>query len=205
MNHRDIWRGIDALAAHHGLTPSGLARRAGLDPTAFNPSKRAGADGRPRWPSTESLARVLDAVGSRFEDFAALIDGRRGAIAPLIGFAQAGQDGFFDDAGFPVGTGWEEVRFPGLETESVYALEISGDSMEPAYRAGDRIIVSPGATVKAGDRVVAKTVEGEVMAKVLARRNTRTVELASLNPAYPTCSFKPSDLAWIARILWASQ
>lgn len=205
MKHRDIWRGIDALAAHHGLTPSGLARRAGLDPTAFNPSKREAADGRPRWPSTESLARVLDSVGSRFEDFAALVDGRRGAIAPLIGFAQAGQDGFFDDAGFPVGGGWEEVRFPGLETESVYALEISGDSMEPAYRAGDRIIVSPGSEVKIRDRVVAKTLEGEVMAKILARRNSRAVELASLNPAYPTRSFKPSEIAWIARILWASQ
>ncbi|MEH6744519.1 S24 family peptidase [Hyphomonas sp.] len=205
MKHRDIWRGLDALAAHHGLTPSGLARRAGLDPTAFNPSKREGADGRPRWPSTESLARVLESVGSRFEDFAALVDGRRGAIAPLIGFAQAGQDGFFDDAGFPVGGGWEEVRFPGLETESVYALEISGDSMEPAYRAGDRIIVSPGSEVKAGDRVVAKTIDGEVMAKVLARKNTRTVELASLNPAYPTRSFKPTEIAWLARILWASQ
>lgn len=205
MNHRDIWRGIDALAAHHGLSPSGLARRAGLDPTAFNPSKRQAADGRPRWPSTESLARVLDSVGSRFEDFAALVDGRRGAIAPLIGFAQAGQDGFFDDAGFPVRGGWEEVRFPGLETETVYALEISGDSMEPAYRAGDRIIVSPGSEVKVGDRVVAKTLEGEVMAKILARRNSRAVELASLNPAYPTRSFKPTELAWIARILWASQ
>jgi len=205
MKHRDIWRGLDALAAHHGLTPSGLARRAGLDPTAFNPSKREGADGRPRWPSTESLARVLESVGSRFEDFAALVDGRRGAIAPLIGFAQAGQDGFFDDAGFPVGGGWEEVRFPGLETESVYALEISGDSMEPAYRAGDRIIVSPGSEVKPGDRVVAKTLDGEVMAKVLARKNTRTVELASLNPAYPTRSFKPIEIAWLARILWASQ
>ena len=205
MKHRDIWRGLDALAAHHGLTPSGLARRAGLDPTPFNPSKREGADGRPRWPSTESLARVLESVGSRFEDFAALVDGRRGAIAPLIGFAQAGQDGFFDDSGFPVGGGWEEVRFPGLETESVYALEISGDSMEPAYRAGDRIIVSPGSEVKPGDRVVAKTVGGEVMAKVLARKNTRTVELASLNPAYPVRSFKPSEIAWLARILWASQ
>ena len=205
MKHRDIWRGIDALAEHHGLTASGLARRAGLDPTAFNPSKRQGADGRPRWPSTESLARVLDAVGQGFDDFAALVDGRRGAIAPLIGFAQAGQDGFFDDAGFPVGGGWEEVRFPGLGTESVYALEISGDSMEPAYRAGDRIIVAPAAEVKPGDRIVAKTVDGEVMAKVLARKNTRTVELASLNPAYPLRSFKPSELAWIARILWASQ
>lgn len=205
MKHRDIWRGIDQLAAHHGLTPSGLARRAGLDPTAFNPSKRTGADGRPRWPSTESLARVLEAVGSGFDDFAALIDGRRGAVAPLIGFAQAGQDGYFDDAGFPVGGGWEEVRFPGLGTEPVYALEISGDSMEPAYRAGDRIIVAPGVAVKPGDRVVAKTVEGEVMAKVLARKTARTVELASLNPDYPVRVFRPSEIAWLARILWASQ
>ena len=205
MKHRDIWRAIDQLAAHHGLTPSGLARTAGLDPTAFNPSKRAAKDGRPRWPSTESLARVLEAVDSGFDDFAMLVDGRRGAVAPLIGFAQAGQDGFFDDAGFPIGGGWEEVRFPGLGTESVYALEISGDSMEPAYRAGDRIIVAPSMDVKPGDRVVAKTREGEVMAKVLARQNNRTVELASLNPDYPLRKFKPAELAWIARILWASQ
>lgn len=205
MQHKDIWRGLDLLAAHHGLTPSGLAKRAGLDATAFNPSKREGADGRPRWPTTESLSRVLDAVGSGFDDFAALVEGRRGGSAPLIGFAQAGQDGFFDDAGFPVGAGWEEVRFPGLGTETVYALQISGDSMEPAYRAGDRIIVAPGADVKIGDRVVAKTTDGEVMAKVLVKRNTRTVELASLNPAYDPREFKPSEIAWIARILWASQ
>ena len=205
MQHKDIWRGIDQLAAHYGLTPSGLARRAGLDPTAFNPSKREGADGRPRWPSTESLARVLDAVGCGFDDFAALIDGRRGATAPLIGFAQAGRDGYFDDAGFPAGQGWEEVRFPGLGMETVYALQISGDSMEPAYRAGDRIIVAPGAEVKKGDRVVAKTTGGEVMAKVLERKNSRTIALASLNPDYPVREFKPNEIAWIARILWASQ
>ena len=97
MRHKDIWRGIDQLAAHHGLTPSGLARRAGLDPTAFNPSKRE------------------------------------------------------------------------------------------------------------GDRVVAKTTGGEVMAKVLERKNSRTIALASLNPDYPVREFKPSEIAWIARILWASQ
>jgi phage repressor protein C with HTH and peptisase S24 domain len=205
MQHKDIWRGLDLLAAHHGLTASALARRAGLDPTSFNPSKREAADGRPRWPSTESLARVLEAVGAGFDDFAALVEGRRGGSAPLIGFAQAGQDGFFDDAGFPVGAGWEEVRFPGLGTETVYALEISGDSMEPAYRAGDRIIVAPGAEVKIGDRVVAKTTEGEVMAKVLARKTARLIELASLNPEYDPREFKPAEIAWIARILWASQ
>ena len=205
MQHKDIWRGLDQLAAHHGLSASGLAKRAGLDPTSFNPSKREGAGGRPRWPTTESLARVLGAVGAGFGDFAALVEGRRGGSAPLIGFAQARQDGFFDDAGFPVGAGWDDVRFPGLGTETVYALQISGDSMEPAYRPGGRIIVAPGAEVKPGDRVVAKTAQGEVMAKVLARRNTRIIELASLNPDYPSREFKPSEIAWIARILWASQ
>ena len=111
----------------------------------------------------------------------------------------------FRRAGFPVGAGWDEVRFAGLGTETVYALEISDDLMEPAYRAGDRIIVAPAADVKQGDRVVAKTAQGEVMAKVLARKNSRLIALASLNPDYPSREFKPSEIAWIARILWASQ
>ncbi len=205
MRHRDVWRAIDALAAKHELTTSGLARLAGLDPTSFNPSKRESRDGRPRWPSTESLALALQAVGVGLDDFAADVEGRRGAAAPLLGFAKAGRDGYFDADGFPAGNGWDEIRFPGLGDESVYVLEISGDSMEPAYRAGDRIIVAPGSAVKTDDRVVARSVSGEVMAKVLARRTTRVIELASFNPAYPLRSFAPTEIAWMARILWASQ
>lgn len=205
MKHADIWRGIDRLAAHNGLSASGLARLAGLDATAFNPSKRTAKDGRPRWPSTESVARALGAVGAGFDDLAAMIEGKRGASAPLIGLAQAGNDGFFDDAGFPAGAGWDEVRFPGLGVEAVYALEISGDSMEPAYREGDRIIVSPEAPVRRGDRIVAKTIEGEVMAKLLGRRTEKRIELISLNEAYAPREFSPDQISWIARILWASQ
>jgi len=208
MRHTDIWRGLDRLAAHHELSASGLAKLAGLDPTAFNPSKRKSKDGRPRWPSTESVARALSAVGAGFDDLAALIEGKRGATAPLLGLAQAGNDGFFDEAGFPgfpAGAGWDEVRFPGLGTESFYALEITGDSMEPAYRAGDRIIVSPEAPIRRGDRVVAKAIEGEVMAKLLGQRTQKRIELVSMNPAYPPREFTPQQISWMARILWASQ
>ena len=53
--------------------------------------------------------------------------------------------------------------------------------------------------------MVAKTAGGEVMTKVLVRKNTRVIELASLNPDYPSREFKPAEIAWIARILWASQ
>lgn len=69
LTHERIWRAIDDLSHRNGLSPSGLARRAGLDPTIFNPSKRFARNGRPRWPSTESIARVLDATGEAIETF----------------------------------------------------------------------------------------------------------------------------------------
>ncbi len=207
MDHGQIWRAIEALAARKGLTPSGLARAAGLDPTTFNKSKREGPDGKPRWPSTESLARALTAADASFDEFAALLAGKpaaAGRAVPIIGLARAGADGFFDEAGFPV-SAEETVRFPNLGDDRVYALEIAGDSMEPVYREGDVVIVQPGAAVRRGDRVIVRTVAGEVMAKMLGRRNDQSVELISLNPAYPARTLKASDIDWIARILWASQ
>ena len=87
----------------------------------------------------------------------------------------------------------------------MYALEINGDSMLPVYRAGDVVVVQPGAPVRRGDRIVLRTIEGEVMAKQLGRRNDQIVELISLNPAYPTRTIKATDVEWIGRIVWASQ
>jgi len=66
LSHDKVWAAIDALASQNGLSPSGLARLAGLDPTTFNPSKRVAGDGRPRWPSTESLAKILAVTGDAF-------------------------------------------------------------------------------------------------------------------------------------------
>ncbi|WP_377294989.1 S24 family peptidase [Rhizobium sp. SG2393] len=220
FSHDAIWRALDALAERHRLSPSGLARRAGLDPTTFNKSKRQSADGRERWPSTESIAKVLDATGSSIEQFLELLRPGRppgglpegnfppqpGSI-PLLGFAQAGAGGFFDDGGFPAGQGWDMVEFPAGpgRTVGVYALEIQGDSMMPLYRDGDVLIVDPGAQVRRGDRVVVKTRDGEVMAKVLARQTLRGIELLSLNPDHPNRTFESGEIDWIARIIWASQ
>jgi phage repressor protein C with HTH and peptisase S24 domain len=126
-------------------------------------------------------------------------------LVPLIGLAQAGHGGIFDDAGFPVGGGWDEVEFPHVGDENAYALEIAGDSMMPVYRDGDTIIVSPNAGVRRGDRVVVKTRGGEVMAKLLVRQTARTVELASFNPEHETRAIEVADIEWMARIVWASQ
>ena len=210
LSHARIWSAIDRLADRKRLSASGLARLAGLDPTTFNKSKRVAADGRPRWPSTESIAKILEATGTdiaNFLGFAAPAARRQAANhqVPLLGFAQAGAGGFFDDAGFPVGSGWEEVEFPASARDNVFALQVTGDSMMPLYRHGDRLIVARDAACRKGDRVVVKTTDGEVMAKILKKKTARAVELASLNPAHPGRSFALRDVEWIARIIWASQ
>jgi phage repressor protein C with HTH and peptisase S24 domain len=208
LTHAQIWAAIDRLAARAGLSPSGLAKKAGLDPTTFNKSKRVTPDGRARWPSTESVAKSLAASSTTVNEFVSLItDSGRAAVqaVPLIGFAEAGTGGYFDDGGFPVGKGWEEIAFPAVNDEHAYALEISGDSMKPAYRDGDVIIVSPAAPTRRGDRVVVKTKRGEVMVKELRRKTTKSIELKSLNAEHQDRTLSMSDVLWVARIMWASQ
>ena len=206
LTHSDIWNAVDRLAARAGLSASGLAKKAGLDPTTFNKSKRVTPEGRPRWPSTESVAKSLQATNTTVDTFVSLITDRGGAstqAVPLIGLAQAGTGGYFDDAGFPAGKGWDEIAFPAVNDEHAYALEISGSSMEPAYRDGTIVMVSPTSPVRRGDRVVVKTRNGEVMAKELKRRTSKTIELRSLNPDHKERTLAADDVQWIARIMWA--
>jgi phage repressor protein C with HTH and peptisase S24 domain len=217
LSHERVWAAIDALAARYALSASGLAKRAGLDSTAFNKSKRQSADGRPRWPSTESLAKIIEATDSSLDEFFALIEQKparpgashplpvQGSTVPLIGFAQAGAGGFFDDAGFPAGQGWDLIELPTAAGEGAYALQVQGDSMLPLYRHGDVLVVQPDAAVRKGDRVVVKTTPGEVMAKVLEKRTSGAIELMSLNPDHPLRRVATEDVEWLARIVWASQ
>ncbi len=210
FSHKQVWAAIDTIAERYGYSASGLAKKSGLDPTSFNPSKRTGPDGRPRWPTTESIANLLEAAGASVEEFSDLLSGRKGQPPrrkqiPLLGLARAGKGGYFDDSGFPVGNGWDEIDVPGVTDNTAYALEITGDSMLPVYREGDTIIVSPGTTVRKGDRVVVKTTDGQVMAKIMQRQTAKSVELASFNVAHETKTLDMKDVDWMARIIWASQ
>ena len=211
LKHADVWRALDRLATKHGMSASGLARRSGLDPTTFNKSKRITKEGKQRWPSTESVSKVLAATGDSLAEFVALMgEGNASVLAqrvPVIGYAQAGDKGYFDDAGYPTGSGWDEVLFPQIGDLHAFALEISGASMEPIYRDGDTIVISPAADIRRGDRVVVRTKEGEVMAKELSRQSARRIELASLNKDHPDRSLDVEQIDWMARIriVWASQ
>ena len=209
LSHAQLWKAIDGLARREGVSASALAKKAGLDATSFNPSKRfgPGEPARPRWPSTESLTRILTVTGLSLGEFAALARDatERPSTVPMLGMAQAGLDGFFDDAGLPVGDGWEQTELP-RPRDSLLSLQITGDSMAPLYREGDRVIVDREATeVRKGDRVVVRTTGGETLAKQVAALTARAVTLASVNPAYAPRMVARTDIVWMGRILWVSQ
>ena len=209
LSHHRLWKALDALAARENTSASGLAKRAGLDATAFNPSKRfgPGEPPRPRWPSTESLTRVLEVTGLSLAQFAELAEDAPPAkrSVPMLGLAQAGLDGFFDAGGFPTGDGWDATDLP-APTPSLFSLTIQGDSMTPLYREGDRVLVDrEGPEPRRGDRVVVCTTDGETVAKELLSLTARAATLGSINPAYAPRTLPRREIDWMARIQWVSQ
>ncbi len=209
LTHETIWQGIDALAKKYNMSPSGMARKAGLDPTTFNKSKRVSGDGRARWPNTESLSRILEATGADFAEFVTLTSGGKAEEnvhhVPVLTFGQARDDQHFDSQGRLNNGGWDRVPVHGLHQQNAFALEIDDDLMEPVYRAGDIIVLSPDTKIERGDRVVMKTGGGEIMAKQMLRESLRQVEVLPINTSMPPSIYAVRDIQWMTRIVWASQ
>ena len=205
LSHKQIWGGIDALASRHGHSPSGLARAAGLDPTTFNKSKRLGPQGRLRWPSTESIAKILQVTGASLEDFVALVSRTGDArgpmrLLPFLKLKDAAKKSMFDAKGRPTGKAWDEVAFPGISDNAAFALEISSDGAAPIFRTGDLIVVSPAAEVRRDDRVVIKSKDGCSVMRFV-RQTAKRLELKSLNPSLPDRVLDRAAVEWVARIV----
>lgn len=206
LSHKQIWSAIDALAARHGHSPSGLAKAAGLDPTTFNKSKRLGPQGRLRWPSTESLSRILQATGADLDQFVALTvrgnASRGGKQIPFLKLKDAAKKRAFDGEGRPVLKTWGKVAFPDVTDDGAFALEITNDGAAPRFRIGDVIIVSPAAKVGRDDCVVVKGKDGCSVMRFV-RQTSKRVELKSLNPDMPDRVVARDTVDWVSRIVWA--
>jgi len=209
LRHQDVWQAIDRLAEIHGFSPSGLARHAGLDPTTFNRSKRVAQDGRPRWPSTESIAKVLEATEATLGEFVTLVGKAQGIGVmrrriPLAAYDRTTRT-YFDEGGRPAGAGWGELPFPDIADAHAYALEITGDRFAPVYCHGDIIVVSPEASLHKGDRVVVRTRADETFVHALTRRGAKKLELSALAPGQADRVLPVEAVAFIHRVVWVSQ
>lgn len=206
LSHKQIWGAIDALAARYGHSPSGLARAAGLDPTTFNKSKRLGPQGRLRWPSTESLSKILQVTGAGLDDFVALVsrsNASRGPsrMVPFITMKDAQKKKVFDDNGDPIAKAWDKYSFPDFGDEKAFAVEISNDVAAPVFRNGHIVVVSPSAELRKGDPVIFKTEDGCQVMK-LARQTAKKFEFKPYNPSLDDVVVERNGVEWIARVVW---
>ncbi len=202
MQHGDIWRGLDELAARFGLSTSGLARLAGLDATAFNKSKRQSRDGRLRWPTTESLARVLAAVNVDFAEFALLVTDGAGRKVPVLRQDAAVEDGMFEtDGALKRGEERQEVSANLDLNADAYLFEITEDDFAPRYRKGDQLLVAPGAPLKADDHALLLTADNQIcLARVAGTSPGNDRLFTSL--ASETDTYSASGLKWASKIAW---
>ncbi len=212
FTHPQVWDGIDRLAKEKGWSPSRLAKEAGLDPTTFNKSKRHTNQEKPRWPSTESLAKILDATKTPLEDFVSLMSGQalnsKSSVSGrmrCLSFDDAIDTSCFDEAGFPIGSDWDEIDFPGLADQHAFAIEVRGHHLLPTYRDGDLLVISPSANVRRQDKIVLKKVGGALELGTLSRRTAQRLELDRFNETKDRVSLNVSDIIWLSRIVWASQ
>ena len=211
LAHEEVWTAIDALAQRNGLSPSGLARRSGLDPTTFNKSKRHAADGRPRWPSTESIAKILKAtntsINELFSNGSHPVNTADGIAVPLLGDARAGFEmapaASTDSIVLPRPA--RVITFPDKRYEPLYALQVTGDSMHPLYRNGDVLFIAPNAKAEPGDRVVVKLRNADVVVKILKSADEVEMSFHAVNPDHPDVAFSPADVEWVAKIVYATQ
>ncbi|WP_421938135.1 S24 family peptidase [Pelagibius sp.] len=178
-----------------------------MDPTTFNKSKRITKEGKQRWPSTESLAKVLNATGASLGEFVSLIEAQDGSAGlrrlPKLRFAQAAQPGYFDATGRPVRAQWEETSFPDIADPHAYALEVTGEGLLPVYRHGDLVVVSPETRAAQGDRVLVRTQQGEMLIAELQARSEHELLLKSLGREQATRSLASGQVQWVSRIAWS--
>ncbi len=206
LSHKQIWGAIDALASRYGHSPSGLARAAGLDPTTFNKSKRLGPNGRLRWPSTESISKILQVTGATFEEFVAFISRGGGSrypsrMLPLLKMKDAAKKKVFDDDGRPVRKAWGRLAFPDLGDEAAFAFEVGGGSGVPVFPDGSVVVVSPEAKLKKGDYVVLKGKTGCSIGRFV-KRTAKRIDVKSLNGSQPDEAIDRAAVEWVARIVW---
>lgn len=201
------------LIERHGLNPTALARKLAISHTTIQ--NFLSGESLPKSDNLYALAeffgvstdflltgqdyRSREATGTSNSFNAFVIREHGGPYygtkteAPIIALASAGDFHQWEDQGFDVPHIPTVCRDP-----NCYAVEITGDSMEPAYHAGDIAVVSPNAQPQNGDLVIAKTVHEEPLFKQLKFSvDMKMIRLVSFNYNYPAMDMKPSDLRFM--------
>lgn len=183
---------LDSILRRSGLTQEELARLTAVQPKTMERLARGNVKASEQLIRLFQMAaelhlerrRELQPKSELLQEGVNYIPKRR---VPVVGFV-AGAD-VLSDRAFNYSDLANQIE-EDIETESkdpnALGLIVEGDSMDPEFQAGDRVIVAPNAEPRNKDIVVARTGEGAAMLKRLFRSGLegKTIRLESTNPDY---------------------
>ena len=207
MKYDTVWSAVDNLAKSLGMSPSGLAKKSGLDSTTFNRSKRKRPDGKNRWPSLDSLNKVFEFCNITFEEFYKYGETDNPTenlnTIPYIKLSGVSKREYCQD-GEICTANWETICFPD-GTKNLYAMEIDNTDYAPLYKFGTTLILAKHSEIRRNDRVAVFKKDGAFLLAEFIRRKPRTLELQNLNAPEESFSENIDDILFLSRIVWASQ
>lgn len=207
MQYEQVWDAVDKLARLNGLSPSGLAKKAGLDATTFNKSKRVRPDGKKRWPSLDSINKIISACNISFEQFYNLIDEELQPESlngvPYIKYSEL-EKGITVLNDEPQTDNWARKNFPAT-TAGLYAIELDNSEYEPFYRRSSTLIAAKNSEICKGNRVIVFLKKGGILIREFSHRTATTLVLNDIPDGLRTTEVNIVDVALINRIFWVSQ
>lgn len=206
MRYDLIWNAVDKLAKDNGLSPSGLAKKAGLDSTTFNKSKRMRTDGKRRWPSLDSINKILEVCNTSFEDFyqETIDDGVSKPVnsIPFISYSKIINNVDSDNKNLATNS-WNKIQFPD-NRDNLYAIDIDINNFNPLYRISDILIISKNSDIRRGDRILILKKDGNKQISEFVRRTAKSLEILNINNNEED-SILIEDIKLVNRIVWVSQ
>jgi repressor LexA len=91
-------------------------------------------------------------------------------------------------------TDWEEIGEPMAKKGNIFALKISGNSMEPRIQDGDVVIIHQQDDAESGDTVIV-TVNGDDATCKRLRKYKDGIELIPMNPTYSPMFFSNQEIS----------
>lgn len=206
MKHEHVWNAVDKLAKLNGLSPSGLAKKADLDSTTFNKSKRVRSDGKKRFPSLESINKIIGACNITFEQFYKLVDKEINDdipnSIPYIKFSSI--EKIKSNTQNDIDTlKWNRIKFPDSR-HNLYAVELDYDN-DSIFKNGTTLILSQNSEIRRGDKVLIQYKDGSIFIGQFVRRTATTIEISDLTNVPKDLALSINDISYINRILWVSQ
>ena len=211
IQHKHLWDAIDALAHVKGYSTSGLAKKAGLDSTIFNKSKRISNDGRLRWPTTQSIVKILDTAEYSMGKFATLIQNaqmhEQCLFLPMVALSNIQEKCcFIDNKGQIIDS--EKANFEKNTNidGNVFIVKVDSNNYLPTYDKNDLLMVSRGSGIRKMDKIFIATKSGKNILAIVKSLTSHTVKILPIGKMLLARDEVPiQEIAWMARILWKSE